>query len=89
MTRFGPQRDLFAPEPEPELERDPLSELQGLLARLHAAEHTPWADAAGAIAEELRALGLARRAGPAGEALAASILEETERLLALAENRAG
>jgi hypothetical protein len=34
------------------------------------------------MAEELRALGLARRAGPEGEALAAAILAETERLLA-------
>lgn len=89
MTRFGPQRDLFAPEPEPTPERDPFTELQGLLARLRAAEHTPWADAAEAMAEELRALGLARRVGTHGEALAASILQETERLLALADNRAG
>ena len=88
MTRFGPQRDLFAPDPQPEPERDPLIELHALLARLRAAERMPWADAAGAMAEELRALGLARRAGAQGEALAASILAETERLLALADNHA-
>ena len=41
------------------------------------------------MAEERRALGLARPAGTPGEMLAASILQETERLLALADNRAG
>jgi hypothetical protein len=37
------------------------------------------------VAEEHRALGLARRAGPEGEALAAAFLAETERLLALTD----
>jgi hypothetical protein len=40
------------------------------------------------MAEELRALGLARQAGAEGAALAAAILVETERLLA-ATDRAG
>jgi hypothetical protein len=85
MTRFGPrQPDLFiAPadresSPPPE----PLAELAALLARLRAAERMPWPNAAAAMAEELRALGLARQAGPEGERLASAILEETERLLA-------
>jgi hypothetical protein len=37
------------------------------------------------MAEERRALGLARLAGPEGERLAAAILEETERLFTEAE----
>ena len=37
------------------------------------------------MAEERRALGLARLAGPEGERLAAAILEETERLFVAAE----
>lgn len=83
MNRFGPrQPDLFAAplQSEPP-ERDPLAELSALLARLRAAERLPWPDAATTMAEELRALGLARRAGAEGERLAAAILEETERLL--------
>ena len=82
MSRFAAQPDLFvAPQaPEPPAE-DPLAELQALLARLRGSETLPWPDAAGAMAEELRALGLARRAGPDGDALARAILAETERLL--------
>lgn len=82
MSRFAAHPDLFAapPAPEPPAE-DPLAELRALLARLRAAETLPWPDAAGAMAEELRALGLARRAGPDGDALATAILAETERLL--------
>jgi hypothetical protein len=83
MTRFAPaQPDLFAHSAEPEPQSDPIAELEALLARLRAAERMPWADAAGAMAEELHALALARSVGPAGEALAAAILQETERLLA-------
>ena len=83
MTRFAPHPDLFAPPPEQAPPpADPLVELETLLARLRAAAHMPWPDAAGAMADELHAIGLARRAGPAGEALAAAILQETERLLA-------
>nr|WP_294544050.1 hypothetical protein [uncultured Rhodopila sp.] len=63
-------------------ERAPLVELADMLAMLRAADHLPWPDAAATMAEERRALGLARLAGPEGEALAAAILEETERLLA-------
>ena len=67
MTRFAPlQPDLFAPFAEPEPQCDPLAEIESLLRRLRAAERMPWADDAGAMAEELRALGLARSAGPAG-----------------------
>ena len=86
MTRFAPlQPDLLAPFAEPEPQCDPRAELEALLRRLRAAEHMPWADAAGAMAEELHALGLARSVGPAGEALAAAILQETERLLAASD----
>jgi hypothetical protein len=90
MTRFGAsQPDLFTDPPEFSAPRpDPLAELTGLLARLRSADRLPWADAAAAMAEELRALGLARQAGTEGAALAAAILEETERLLA-ATDRAG
>ncbi len=42
----------------------------------------PWPDAAAAMAAELRVLALARSAGEAGQELATSILQETERLLA-------
>ena len=66
-------------------ERAPLVELADMLAMLRAADHLPWPDAAATMAEERRALGLARLAGPEGEALAAAILEETERLLAATE----
>ena len=87
MSRFAPgQPDLFAAPPETEAPTlDPVAELGALLARLRAAERMPWADAAAAMTEELRALGLARRAGAEGEALAAAILQETERLLAKAD----
>lgn len=87
MTRFGSQPDLFTPEAPQDSPpaADPLAELDALLTRLRAARQMPWADAAAAMAEELRALGLARQAGAAGEALAAAILHETERLLAAAE----
>ena len=44
--------------------------------------------AAATMAEERRALGLARLAGPEGEQLAAAILQETERLLTAAEQDA-
>ncbi len=85
MTRFAPsQPDLFAPPADKASppQADPITELNAMLARLRAAERMPWADAAAAMAEELRALGLACRAGAEGEALAAAIMQETERLLA-------
>lgn len=86
MHRFAArQSDLFDPAAEPQEEPDPLVELGALLTRLRAATRMPWADAAGAMADEQYALGLARRAGAAGEAFVAAILRETERLLAAAE----
>lgn len=90
MTRFAAsQPDLFAAPPEaPPPPPDPLAELSALLARLRDADRMPWPDAAAAMAEELRALGLARQAGAQGKALAAAILQETERLLA-ATDRVG
>lgn len=86
MARFAlPQADLFAPAPATPsaLRPDPLDELTALLDRLRAADRLPWPDAAAAMAEERHALGLASLAGPEGEQLAADILQETERLLAL------
>jgi len=64
MTRFGPQQDLFATAPQPPAAPppDPLGELTALLDRLRSAQHLPWPDAAATMAEELRALGLARSA---------------------------
>jgi hypothetical protein len=91
MRRFAPsQTDLFAPAAAPQAlpARAPLAELADLLASLRGAERLPWPDAAAAMAEEHRALGLARLAGSEGEKLAAAILEETERLFAAAEQDA-
>ncbi len=88
MNRVVPtQPDLFAPAAQPSAtpELDPLAELTALLAMLRAADRLPWPDAAATMAEERRALGLARLAGAEGERLAAAILEETERLFAAAE----
>ncbi len=89
MTRFAPrQADLFAAppaEPEPSAPEDPLAEILDLLAQVRDAERLPWPDAAAAMAAEHRVLGLGRRAGPEGEALAAAFLAETERLLALTD----
>lgn len=90
MARVRPhQPDLFAPAPVPpqavEPARAPLDELAALLEGLRRATCLPWPDAAAAMAEERRALGLARLAGPEGERLAAAILEETERLFIAAE----
>ena len=88
MLRFGPsQPDLFTPAVTPPAApaREPMIELTELLAGLRAAKHLPWPDAAAAMAEERRALGLARLAGPEGVRLAAAILQETERLLAATE----
>ncbi len=91
MRRFGPsQPDLFAPAAAPPVAPPsaPLDELAALLAQLRAAERLPWPDAAATMAEERRALGLARLAGAEGERLAAAILQETERLFAAAEQDA-
>ncbi|MGH7056720.1 MAG: hypothetical protein ACREFZ_02400 [Acetobacteraceae bacterium] len=86
MFRVAVQPDLFvsgeksaAPPP------DPLAELRALLDRLRAASSSPWPDAAAAMAEEHRVLGLARQAGGPGAALAAAILDETERLLSASD----
>jgi hypothetical protein len=80
------QSDMFAAvAAPPALELDPMAELLALLDRLRKAERLPWPDAAGAMAEERRALGLARLAGSEGERLAAAILDETERLLGAAD----
>ena len=90
MRRFAPsQADLFAPAATAEVApaRAPLVELADLLATLRAADRLPWPDAAATMAEERRALGLARLAGAEGEKLAAAILEETERLLAVEDSR--
>jgi hypothetical protein len=65
-----------------------MEELTALLTRLQAADRLPWPDAATAMAEEHRALGLARLAGQEGQRLAAAILEQTERLFSAAERDA-
>lgn len=90
MPRQPHQPDLFAPAAAPAAEpaSDPLAELTALLALVRGADRLPWPDAAAAMAEELRALGLARLAGPEGDRLVAAIFEETERLFAAAERRA-
>jgi hypothetical protein len=91
MRRFAPsQSDLFASTATPVTvpTRAPLAELAELLGNLRSAERLPWPDAAATMAEERRALGLARLAGADGERLAAAILQETERLLAAAEQDA-
>lgn len=88
MSRFArSQADLFTPAVRTPAvpERPPLAELTDLLAGLREAERLPWPDAAAAMAEERRALGLARLAGSEGARLAAAILQETERLLAAAD----
>lgn len=91
MHQFAPsQTSLFAPVAEfpAASERPPLGELADLLRNLQSAERLPWPDAAATMAEEHRALGLARLAGDEGARLAAEILRETERLLAAAEQGA-
>ena len=60
-------------------------ELSALLARLRAAQTPPWPNLSAAIADEYRAIGLAREAGADGAALAAAIMNETERLLAMTD----
>ncbi len=81
MPRVAVQPDLFAAAEPGVTGPDPIATLTDLLARLRAATAPPWADAAAAMAEEHRILGLARQAGEEGSRLAAAILEETERLL--------
>ena len=88
MRQFAPsQHDLFASTATQAVvpANAPLAELTELLGILRAAQRLPWPDAAATMAEERRALGLARLAGAEGERLAAAILQETERLLAAAE----
>ena len=85
---FGPaQPDMFTPPPE-ESKTEPLEELAAMLDVLRGAERLPWPDAAAAMAEEHRVLGLARLAGPEGQRVAAAILEETERLFSTTERAA-
>jgi len=91
MSRFDASHpDLFAPAPAPPAppERAPLDQLNDMLSALRAADQLPWPDPAATMAEERRALGLARLAGAEGARLAAAILEETERLLAASEQAA-
>ncbi|HVC59126.1 MAG TPA: hypothetical protein VND19_02030 [Acetobacteraceae bacterium] len=68
--------------------RPPLDELAGLLAELRAAERLPWPDRTVAAAVEQRYLGIARIAGAEGQKLAASIMDEAERLFATDERQA-
>jgi hypothetical protein len=81
------QPDLFAsPAPAPIAPPvDAVGELHSLLDRLRQASVLPWVDAAAAMAEEHRALWLARLAGNEGAELAAAIFDETERLFSAAE----
>jgi len=93
MHRFAlSQPDLFTPatpaSPPATPARPPLDELAELLAALRSAERLPWPDVVSAMAAEYRVLWLARRAGAEGEMVAASIMEETERLFAAAEQEA-
>jgi hypothetical protein len=88
MSRFAPsQTDLFAPaQPSPTApERPPLEQLAELLAALRQAERLPWPDLRTAMAEEYRAIGLGRRAGPEGERLVSAIMDESERLFSAEE----
>ncbi len=86
MSRLAVQPDLFVPaEPVSPAASDPMAELAALLARLRAATASPWPDAAAAMADKHRVLGLARQAGASGGSLAVAILEETERLLSAAD----
>jgi hypothetical protein len=83
MSRFAPSHpDLFAPPPAAPAppERPPLEELAELLSMLRAADRLPWPDLSLAMAEEYRAIGLGRRAGPDGAKLVSAIMDETERL---------
>jgi hypothetical protein len=92
MSRFvAGQIDLFAPEAAPEPPppaRPPLEELADILATLRAAEHLPWPDLTLAMAAEQHVLSLARIAGAEGQSLAATIMDETERLFAADEQAA-
>jgi len=94
MPRFAPsQPDLFAPPAAPAPEpaspaRPPLDELADLLAELRAAERLPWPSLNVAAAVEQRYLSLARISGAEGQKLAASIMEEAERLFAADEQEA-
>ncbi len=86
MPRVAAQSDLFAAPPQvPPPAPDPMAELTALLARLRAADVPPWPTISAAMQDEYRALGLGREAGAEGAALAAAILEQTERLLAMTD----
>lgn len=87
MMRFTGQSDLFA-QPEAPVRRkvcDPVAELTALLDTVRAADRLPWPNLAEVMAEEHRALGLARLAGAEGEALATAFLIDAERLFALTD----
>jgi hypothetical protein len=90
MSRFArSQPDLFAPAPQAaaEPDRPPLEELSELLSVLRGADRLPWPDLSTAMAEEYRAIGLGRRAGPEGERLVSAIMDETERLFSADEQQ--
>jgi hypothetical protein len=96
MSRVARQPDLFAAlesaqesaqqsAPQPSPPPDKLATLAAMHARLAALPAPPWPTLAAAMEEEYRALALARDSGPEGAALAAAILEQTERLLAMTD----
>jgi hypothetical protein len=88
MARVAPHHpDLFAPPAAAPAtpERPPVDELLDLLAMLRGADRLPWPDLSAAMAEEYRAIGLGRRAGPEGERLVSAIMDETERLFSAEE----
>jgi hypothetical protein len=78
----SPAQPASAPAAPP---ADPLAELEAMLTHLRGAEELPWPTLPEAMQEEYRVLGLARQAGPEGEALASAIFNETERLLAITD----
>ncbi len=59
-----------------------------ILAELRTAEHLPWPDLTLAMAAEQHVPRLARIAGAEGRSLAATIMDETERLFAADEQAA-
>lgn len=78
------QPDLLAPSPRPpEPEPDPLAELRAILEHARRLDRLPFERLPAAMEKELRIVGLGRRAGREGEALASAILDEFERLHAV------
>jgi hypothetical protein len=74
--------------PPPPPARPALEELADILAALRATQHLPWPDLTAAMAAEQHVLRLARMAGAEGQSLAATIMDETERLFAADEQAA-